>query len=66
MTPEGFLKPCLHSKMGIDLRGALRRGVSEEGLRNLLAEGIQMKPSSHQFLHVTSIQDQRSMNQIGG
>lgn len=66
ITPEGFLKPCLHSKEGIDIKALMRKGATEEDLIKVLQEGILMKPVSHQFLETTSIQDDRSMNQIGG
>jgi len=66
ITPEGFFKPCLHSKEGIDIKKALREGISDAGLVGLLKEGILMKPHAHRFLEETQIQDVRSMNQIGG
>ncbi len=66
ITPEGFLKPCLHSKEGIDIRQSLRNVITHEGLVALLHEGILMKPHSHKFLETTTIQETRSMNQIGG
>lgn len=66
ITPEGFLKPCLHSKEGIALREHLRQDISEDALANLLRDGVRMKPSAHKFLEETTEQDIRSMNQIGG
>lgn len=66
ITPEGFLKPCLHSKAGIDLKKSIRESVTDEALAELIMQGILMKPQSHNFFEATEIQDDRSMNQIGG
>lgn len=66
ITPEGFLKPCLHSKEGIDIKQSMRDGATDEDLVKILRKGILMKPASHKFLEMTTIQDDRSMNQIGG
>lgn len=66
VTSEGFLKPCLHSKAGIDLRQVIRKGINQTELSNLLHKGILMKPKSHKFMDVTVEQDLRNMNQIGG
>lgn len=66
ITPEGFLKPCLHSKEGIDIKQSLRISITDEVLVELLKQGILMKPKSHHFLEITEIEDDRSMNQIGG
>ena len=66
ITPEGFLKPCLHSKEGIDIKKLMRDGATDKDLIKILEKGILMKPLSHKFLETTTIQDQRSMNQIGG
>jgi cyclic pyranopterin phosphate synthase len=66
ITPEGFLKPCLHAKTGIDMKRALRSNITDEALVELLEEGIMMKPTSHKFLDQSVDQDVRSMNQIGG
>lgn len=66
ITPEGFLKPCLHSKEGIDIKEKLRQSISDEELTELLRKGVLMKPEAHKFYEETQIEDQRNMNQIGG
>jgi len=66
ITPEGFLKPCLHAKTGIDMKRALKAKITDEALVELLEKGIMMKPTSHNFLDQSVDQDVRSMNQIGG
>lgn len=66
ITPEGYLKPCLHSKAGISLRDALRASASDDDLVALLKKGILMKPKAHRFFETTEDEEQRHMNQIGG
>lgn len=66
ITPEGFLKLCLHSKSGVNLRYHLREGISQEDLKGLLLDAIEEKPVEHHFLQKDINEDQRSMNQIGG
>lgn len=66
ITPEGFLKPCLHSKEGINIKRELQNDISQEELISIIEQGILMKPVSHRFLEETEIQDSRNMNQIGG
>lgn len=66
ITPEGYLKPCLHSKAGISLRDALRASASDEDLAALIGKGILMKPKGHRFFETTEDEEQRHMNQIGG
>lgn len=66
LTSNGFLKVCLHSDTKVNLRDHLRRGVSEEGLIQLIKLAVNMKPKEH-FLdkHVTKPLEY-SMCQIGG
>lgn len=65
LTPAGFLKLCLDYDLGIDLRGALRAGVSDDELLRLMEAAIAQKPEGHQFgIKKTSLV--RSMAQIGG
>jgi len=66
LTPEGYLKLCLHSGHGVDLRAELRKGASDESLTQIIEEAIVCKPSAHQFSEFSSEKDHRSMNQIGG
>lgn len=65
LTSDGFLKLCLDSPAGVDLRTPLREGISDGELRELMARWIVKKPESHHF------QDKKedsglNMNQIGG
>lgn len=78
LTSEGFLKLCLHSGHGIDLKALLRKRVSRATLKERIATAIGSKPDQHQFGKVDSKEgfnedideaineDTRHMNQIGG
>jgi cyclic pyranopterin phosphate synthase len=65
LTSDGFLKLCLDSPIGVDLKSPLRQGITNDDLLNLIKEGIHKKPKSHHFEgnRETII---RNMNQIGG
>lgn len=65
VTSDGYLKLCLDSLAGVDLKTPLRQGISEKDLSLLLRDWIEKKPESHHF------QDKKremglNMNQIGG
>ncbi len=60
VTPDGKLKPCLHSDEEIDLRG-----LHGEALKEAISQGIQNKPMCHHLNEATST-GTRSMNEIGG
>ncbi len=47
LTSNGLLLPCLMSNAAVDLRMALRNGVADEELRELLLSGIIHKPQGH-------------------
>ena len=66
ITPDGFLKPCLFSGEGLDLKAILRAGISNDDLKELMASYIVSKPLSHHFDDDRIQVDQRWMNQIGG
>ena len=61
VTADGMLKPCLHSRREIPLRG-----LSGEALRKAIAEGIAAKPEGHQMDMAGRSFAARDMYQIGG
>lgn len=63
LTADGRLLPCLLSDREVDLRAALRRGSSRQGLQALLAEAVAAKPRGHSL---GSAPLHRPMYQIGG
>ena len=68
LTSSGFLKLCLHYNKGIDLKGPIRNGISDEDLKKLIHNTIWNKPISHKFDHANGEQDieLKNMVQIGG
>lgn len=68
LTSSGFLKLCLHYNKGIDLKGPIRNGISDEDLKKLIHNTIWNKPISHKFGHANGEQDieLKNMVQIGG
>ena len=66
LTPEGFLKQCLHFDYGVDLKSKLRAGISDEELRKLIYDNIYEKPEKHLFLEKSDHKEIKFMNQIGG
>ena len=62
LTADGYLKPCLHSREEIPLRG-----LHGEALRRQLEQAILHKPRQHGELSAqVRSQAARDMNQIGG
>ncbi len=48
LTADGHLRPCLHGKTEVDLKGPLRRGASDDDLAGLFQEALDEKPTFHQ------------------
>lgn len=67
ITPEGFLKLCLHSKEGIDLKKLVRSNYKTKNLRETIKEAIGEKPLKHRMDESNNQNfDDRLMNKIGG
>lgn len=64
ITPDGKLKPCLHSNIEIDLKRALN--CSKIELKNELEKAIYNKPHRHHINEIGFKPIERSMNCIGG
>lgn len=60
VTSDGMLKPCLHGRDEISLRG-----LKGDALREAIARGILLKPRAH-ALDEGASQSARPMNAIGG
>ncbi len=65
LTPDGKLRPCLHSPKETNLREILRSGKSDEEVKEILTQVIKEKPAEH-HMNNEAWQDQRIMSQIGG
>jgi cyclic pyranopterin phosphate synthase len=46
LTASGFLKLCLCGDTGLDLRGLVRDGASDEEITDLIREQAALKPRS--------------------
>ncbi len=66
LTADGELQPCLGSLLALDLRGPLRAGVSDDGLRRLIAKGIRSKPERHLMEEYLEETAGRRMWTVGG
>jgi cyclic pyranopterin phosphate synthase len=64
LTADGKVRPCLGNHVEVDLRAALRCGVSDSALRELLETALRVKPLEHQFRN--QYQPCRPMTAIGG
>lgn len=65
LTSDGYLKLCLDSALGVDLKNPLRQGISDEDFYCLMGNWIRNKPESHHFEDNREKAD-LNMNQIGG
>ena len=65
LTSQGFLRPCLASETGCDLRALLRSGASDQELLTAIRETIWSKPREHHF-EDRSMPATRGMSRIGG
>ena len=62
LTADGYLKPCLHSREEISVRG-----LHGPDLRRRLQQAIRHKPKQHSQLSASARSESaRGMNQIGG
>lgn len=67
LTSNGFLKLCLHSKKGLDLKSLLRNNIEQELLTQKIQEAIKIKPEHHHFDSLEDMQlEDKMMSQIGG
>jgi cyclic pyranopterin phosphate synthase len=66
LTPDGKIRTCLFSDEEIDVREILRKGGSDDDLKERLLEALRAKPEKH---HINTLQFkkcQRNMSAIGG
>jgi len=71
LTSEGFLKLCLSSPIGVDLRALLRSGASDAELAGAVTEAVAKKPRFHTLSDVYTGNGQKErkpegMFRIGG
>jgi cyclic pyranopterin phosphate synthase len=66
LTPDGKIRTCLFSDEEIDVREILRKGGSDQDLKERLLVALRTKPEKH---HINTLQFkkcQRNMSAIGG
>lgn len=70
LTADGFLRPCLHGNIEVNIKTPLRRGASDQEIADLIQSAADQKPAFHRdFLdHPQSYHSlcDREMVRIGG
>ena len=69
LTADGYLRPCLHGPIEIDVKGPLRQGATDDDIANLFYEAVEKKPRSHHNFVMQSDnphEEGRAMVKIGG
>ena len=69
LTPRGGIKLCLFSSMEWDLRESIRKGCSDEEIRNNIMEYIKVKPVNREYEQVKNngvSKISHFMSKIGG
>lgn len=62
LTADGFIKPCLHSREELCIKG-----LDLDGMIEMMRRAVSLKPWQHEALSATEqSRAQRTMNQIGG
>jgi len=65
LTADGKIRPCLLTDQEVDLKETLRRGGSDDDLRQRILEALHSKPDAH-HLGDGNRPHRRKMAQIGG
>ena len=63
LTSDGFLKLCLNSNAGLDIKSLLRTGANDSDLTDNIKQAIYNKPKEH---HFNESIDKTQMYQVGG
>ena len=66
LTADGFLKLCLNSSKGINVRRLLRDGIDNRELRQVVQQAVYEKPAEHFFGQPGEHPDTRNMYEVGG
>ncbi len=66
LTADGNIKSCLFDTAEMSLRDALRSGMTDEGLENLITGALLLKPAEHPPMEELALMDNRAMVDIGG
>lgn len=66
LTSFGYLKPCLCFNEGLDLKKMIRSDMSDNDIKKEITRVIYNKPKAHTFDDLTSVSEDKNMNDIGG
>jgi len=66
LTSTGFFKTCLCHDVGVDLKAAMRNGVGDKELANIIIAAVRNKPEGHSFSFAPSREGIFFMHSIGG
>jgi cyclic pyranopterin phosphate synthase len=66
LTSDGSIKSCLFYPAETSLRDAMRNGLSDQDLRELIARSMFLKPEAHPPAEEIATADNRTMIEIGG
>jgi cyclic pyranopterin phosphate synthase len=66
LTSDGWLRPCLDSRTGVNLRDPLRAGASVEQLQELIRRAVEMKPEAHRMTLAMRQDEYETMCAVGG
>lgn len=66
LTPDGKIRTCLFSDDEIDVREILRKGGSDQNLKERLLDALRAKPERHHINTHQFKKCQRNMSAIGG
>jgi cyclic pyranopterin phosphate synthase len=68
LTGTGFLKPCLASDVGIDLKAIVRGGGDDEAIAEAIRVAVTLKPMRHDFYqgNGNNRHKKKNMFRIGG
>lgn len=66
ITSNGFIKQCLHSSSGMNIKDLLKENYSKDKLTETIRNTVYNKPKAHRFNEDNKAEDNRLMFQIGG
>ena len=68
LTSDGFLRLCLSSELGVDLRKLLRSGIDDKEIVHIITEVVTRKPRFHTLSEIYGAVEEHSdgMSKIGG
>lgn len=66
LTADGKIRTCLFSMVEHDVRGLLRNGMDDEGLRRFIRDTVNRKEPGHRINEPDFVPPPRSMSYIGG